>query len=139
MARILIAAVVANAAGCFLFVLVGLAHIILGDLSRSLGNPGTLLGLTLVVLYLSFGAVCSSTLPASLLFALTGRYCRWRSVWIYLAGGAAIGFSFFQWYWGLSLDFLRKPVFYWIMAFSLASAWLYWLMAREALAEGRKA
>ncbi|WP_414472705.1 hypothetical protein [Microvirga sp. M2] len=137
MRRVLIAAVAANAAAPCLFVLVVGTAMALADpnLPRTLGSH---LGVSLAVLVLSFQAVFSTALPASLIFALAGFYYRWRSPWIYLAGGAVIGLGFILWYWGFTVHLLRRPYFYWIMAISLVCAWLYWLIARRALAEASK-
>lgn len=137
MLRVLIAAVVANAAAPCLFVVVGGTALALTDpnLPRTLGSH---LGVSFAVLLLSFHAVFSTALPASLIFALAGFYYRWRDTWIYLAGGAVIGLGFVLWHWGFAANLLRRPFFYWIMAISLVCAWLYWLMARRALPEASR-
>lgn len=137
MLRVLIAAVTANAAAPCLFVFAVSTRMALADPDFS-RNFGLHLSVFLVFLFGCFRAVFSTALPASLLFALTGFYCRWRSPWIYLAGGAMIGLGFFLRYWSFTLHQLRRPSFYSIMAISLVCAWLYWLIARRVLAEARK-
>jgi hypothetical protein len=134
MIRMLIAVVAANAAAPCLFVLALLVNLAADD-TDSPGSLGALLDVSFAALFLSFDAVFSTAFPASLLFALTGRYFRWRSSWIYLAGGAVIGLGFISWHWGFTLHVLRRPIFYWIIAISFACAWLYWLVARESLTE----
>ncbi len=134
MLRVLVAAVAANAAAPCLFVLAVSTHLALTDPGFP-RNYGSHLGVSLAALLLSFCAVFSTALPASLLVALTGFYCRWRNPWIYLAGGAATGLGFVLWHWGFTFHLLRRPFFYWIMAISLACAWLYWRMVREVLTE----
>jgi len=137
MIRVLIAVSAANLAGVCLFVFALSAHLALmdPDISRNFGSHLTI---SIVTLLLCSWAVFSTALPASLLFALTGLFCRWRSPWIYLAGGAAIGLGFILWHWGFTLHLLRRPFFYWIMAISLACAWLYWWMVRGFLPEAWK-
>ncbi|MEZ0169013.1 hypothetical protein [Microvirga sp. TS319] len=124
MLRVLIAAVAANAAAPCLFVLVVGTAMALTDpnLPRTLGSH---LGVSFAVLLLSFNAVFSTALPASLLFALIGFCCRWRSPWICQAGGAAIGLGFVLLHWGFTVRLLLRPFFYEIMAISLVCAWLY--------------
>jgi hypothetical protein len=92
MIRMLIAVVAANAAAPCLFVLALLVNLAADD-TDSPGSLGALLDVSFAALFLSFDAVFSTAFPASLLFALTGRYFRWRSSWIYLAGGAVIDLS----------------------------------------------
>lgn len=134
MIRVLTAATVANVAGACFFVFALSAHMALTDPDFP-GNLGTHLTINFAALLLCFRAVFSTALPASLLVALAGFSFRWRSPWIYLAGGAVIGLGFILWHWGFTFRLLRRPFFYWIMAISLACAWLYWQMVQKVLSD----
>jgi hypothetical protein len=127
MSRMFAGVLAANAAAPLLYLTLASIRAALSfETSAFSGDPG-FAGLIYVGI---FFAVFLMVLPASLLFAVLGRSRRWRSVWIYLAGGTAIGAGF-----ALFMDDGRllypgqQRRFLIALVIGAICGWIYWRIA----------
>jgi hypothetical protein len=104
------------------------------DFSWSVGLDG-------LFLFILFGLplIFLSVFPVSLILALIGLFFRWRSVWIYVSGGAILGlvfaFSGYDWSFPKGADdqrFFSMEIFVGCLC-----GWIYWRIAiRRTLEAG---